>query len=122
MLGDQQRESLVLIIDAIAALCVPVQDVGKIPLLKEQVGVALARHVPKGIERFGSVHATWMFTYEKFNFWLCRRALNRRHPAANILRTYQVIVWVKFELKNPMGYHSTYPHLLFPPCSPNIQA
>lgn len=43
MLGDQQRESLVLFMDVIAALCVPVQDEEKIPLLKEQVGVALAR-------------------------------------------------------------------------------
>ena len=43
MLGDQQRESLVLFMDAIAALCAPVQNEGKIPFLKEQVGVALAR-------------------------------------------------------------------------------
>ena len=43
MLGDQQRESLVLFMDAIAVLCVPVQDEGKIPLLKEQVGVGLAQ-------------------------------------------------------------------------------
>lgn len=43
MLGDQQIESLVLFMDAIAALCVPVQDEGKIPLLKEQVCVALAQ-------------------------------------------------------------------------------
>ena len=43
MLGDQPIESLVLFMDPIAALCVPVQDEGKIPLLKEQVGVALAQ-------------------------------------------------------------------------------
>ena len=42
MLGDQQRESLVLFMDAIAALCAPLQDEAKIPLLKEQVDVTLA--------------------------------------------------------------------------------
>ena len=46
MLGDRQRESLVLFMDAIAALCVPYQDASRIPVLKEQVDVALA-HVER---------------------------------------------------------------------------
>ena len=50
-------------------------------------------------ERFGPVHGTWMFAYERFNSWLCRRALNRRHPEATILRTYQVMLSVSFEHK-----------------------
>ena len=43
MLGDQQRHSIVLFVDAINALNAPVQEEGKIPLLKEQVAVALAQ-------------------------------------------------------------------------------
>lgn len=46
MLGDRQRESLVLFMDAIAALCVPCQDASRIPVLKEQVDLALA-HVER---------------------------------------------------------------------------
>ena len=40
---DAQRESLVMFMDAIAALCAPLQDEAKIPSLKEKVDVALAR-------------------------------------------------------------------------------
>jgi len=43
MLGDQQRQSLVLFVDAIAAVCAPFQDAAKVQFLKEQVDVALAR-------------------------------------------------------------------------------
>ena len=50
-------------------------------------------HLPEGIERFGPVHGTWMFAYERFNSWLCRRALSRKHPEATIMRTYQVIIY-----------------------------
>ena len=59
----------------------------------------ILHHLPEGIERFGPVHGTWMFAYERFNSWLCRRALNRRHPEATILRTYQVMLSVSFEHK-----------------------
>ena len=40
---DAQRESLVMFMDAIAALCAPLQGEAKIPSLKEKVDVALAR-------------------------------------------------------------------------------
>ena len=42
MLGDQQQESLILFMDAIAALCAPFQDSVNIPLLEEQLSEALA--------------------------------------------------------------------------------
>ena len=50
----------------------------------------ILHHLPEGIQKFGPVHGTWMFAYERFNSWLCRRAMNRKHPEATILRTYQV--------------------------------
>lgn len=43
MLGDEQRKTIILFTDAIAALCAPSQDAAKIEHLKEQVNVALAR-------------------------------------------------------------------------------
>lgn len=42
MLGDRQQEALVNFTDAVAALCAPSQDRGKLSQLKEQVDVALA--------------------------------------------------------------------------------
>ena len=43
MLGDEQRQTVILFMDAIAALCAPSQDAAKIEHLKEQVNVALAQ-------------------------------------------------------------------------------
>jgi len=43
MLGDEQHETVVCFMDAIAALCAPSQDTAKIDKLQEQVDVALAR-------------------------------------------------------------------------------
>lgn len=57
----------------------------------------ILHHLPEGIEKFGPVHGTWMFAYERFNSWLCRRALSRKHPEATILRTYQVMLPVSCE-------------------------
>ncbi len=31
-----------------------------------------------------------MYPYERFNSWMCRRALNRRYPEATIMATYRV--------------------------------
>ena len=42
MLGDEQHETVVCFMDAIAALCAPSQDTAKIDKLQE-VDVALAR-------------------------------------------------------------------------------
>ena len=43
MLGDNQQETLIQFMDAIAALCAPFQDKARIEALKEKVAVALAR-------------------------------------------------------------------------------
>lgn len=60
----------------------------------------ILHHLPEGIEKFGPVHGTWMFAYETFNSWLCRRALGRKHPEATILRTYRVMLPVSWEAKH----------------------
>ena len=43
MLGNEQQESLILFMDAIAAICAPSQSRESIQSLKQQVVVALAR-------------------------------------------------------------------------------
>lgn len=43
MLGDTQQETLIQFMDAIAALCSPIQDKARIKALKEKVAVALAQ-------------------------------------------------------------------------------
>ena len=43
----------------------------------------ILHHIVDGI-RFGPVYSTWMFPYERFNSWMCRRALNRAHPEATV--------------------------------------
>ena len=43
MLGDEQHKTVILFMDAIAAICAPSEDTAKIEHLKEQVNVALAR-------------------------------------------------------------------------------
>ena len=52
----------------------------------------ILQYMPEEIGQFGPVRSTWKFAYERFNSWLCRRALKRRHPEATILRTYQVMI------------------------------
>ena len=35
--------------------------------------------IPDGIATYGPVYGTWMYSFERFNSWMCRRALTRGH-------------------------------------------
>ena len=50
----------------------------------------ILHHVADGLKRYGPVHSMWMYPYERFNSWTCRRATNRRGPEATIIETYRV--------------------------------
>ena len=52
----------------------------------------LLHHIPEGLSKYGPVYGTWMWQYERFNSWICRRVLNRQHPEATVLETYRVFV------------------------------
>ena len=52
----------------------------------------LMRHIAEGINKFGPVYGTWMFSFERFNSWMCQRALNRATPEATIIETYRVSI------------------------------
>ena len=49
----------------------------------------LLHHAVEGIQRYGPVYSTWMYPFERFNSWLCRRVLNRARPEATVMETYR---------------------------------
>jgi hypothetical protein len=58
----------------------------------------LLHHIVPGIEKFGPVYGTWMFSFERFNSWMCRRALNRANPEATVLETYRVSINYEYRI------------------------
>jgi len=56
----------------------------------QDITTHLLHHVVNGIRQFGPVYSTWMYPFERFNSWICRRALNRYRPEATIMETYRV--------------------------------
>ena len=50
----------------------------------------LLHHIVDGLMWFGPVYSTWMYSFERFNSWLCKRALNRFRPEATVMETYRV--------------------------------
>ena len=61
-------------------------------VLIQDITTHLMHHIIDGIEQFGPVYSTWMYSYERFNSWLSRRALNRFRPEATIMETYRVSI------------------------------
>lgn len=60
-------------------------------LCYKDITTHLMHHIVDSIKRFGPVYSTWMYAFERFNSWLCRRALNRYRPEATTMETYRVI-------------------------------
>ena len=46
-------------------------------------------HIVEGIKKYGLVYTTWMYPYERFNFWMCQS-----FAKATIMQTYSVCVCV----------------------------
>lgn len=61
-------------------------------------------HIVEGIRRFGPVYAAWMYPFERFNSWMCQRALNRAHPEITIMETYRVCIVYAHNPLHYMGY------------------
>lgn len=59
-------------------------------LFHQVITMHLMHHIAEGIEKFGPVYGTWMYPFERFNSWMCQRALNRAHPEITIMETYRV--------------------------------
>lgn len=130
ILKQTQRLTLFQLLDVICDLCAEEQDAQQLDNLSQRVNIALAlmerdwpisllnitthllHHiVPLSIARFGPVYGTWMYVFERFNSFLCKRALNKRYPEASAVETYRLFEWVHFmrETKRmPDGYVQTH--------------
>lgn len=114
MLGEQQRLTLFRLLDSISDLCNESQCLDDLDELEERLNESLAllerdfpltlqnitthilHHVVDGIRNFGPVYGTWMFVFERFNSWICKRALNMRHPESCVIETYILFDWCQF--------------------------
>ena len=50
----------------------------------------MVHHVVDGIKLHGPVHSMWMYVYERFNSWVCKRVTNRSQPETTVMQTYKV--------------------------------
>lgn len=67
----------------------------------------LLNHVVEGISKLGPVYGTWMYSFERFNSWMCQRVLNRANPETTVIQTYRVCILYTM--------HGTYSCLKQPP-------
>lgn len=56
----------------------------------------VATHIVSGIRKYGPIYSTWMYMFESFNSWICKRALNMRYPEASVIETCLVFYWFRF--------------------------
>ena len=114
LLGETQRKTLFRFLDCLTLLCAESQNLRKLDAIEEEVNICIAlmerdfplcihnitthllHHITDGIVKFGPVYSTWMFVFERFNSWLCQRALNKRSPEATIIETYIIYDWCQF--------------------------
>lgn len=118
MLSDQCRETLFLLFDSLTELCQEKVNSDDTDLIELRLNKALAlferefpvclqnitthilHHIPDGINRYGPVYGTWMFVYERFNSWICKRVLNMRYPEATAIETFLIHDWCHFMLSS----------------------
>ena len=114
MLGRNQRKTLYKLFDLLQCICDDQVNNDSIDELEEEVHTVLAlierdfpvsmqvivfhllHHLPFYLKRFGPVHSFWMYNYERFNSWITRRCLNRRHPESTVIETYRLAEWANF--------------------------
>jgi hypothetical protein len=114
VLSDTCRQTLFRLFDSISDLCKESHDLDGINELEAKLNAALAclerdfplslqnvtthllHHIPEGIKLYGPVYGTWMFVFERFNSWLCKRTLNMRYPEATAVETFLIYDWCQF--------------------------
>lgn len=92
-LSKHCRETLFFFLDVVAELCNEHQcpdDLNDLeikldkalallerdfPLTLQNITTHIMHHVIQGIRNLGPVYGTWMFVYERFNSWICKRFL-----------------------------------------------
>ena len=56
----------------------------------QNISMHMVHHVVDGIKLHGPVHSMWMYVYERFNSWVCKRVTNRSQPETTVMQTYKV--------------------------------
>ena len=69
---------------------------GDFPLTLQNITTHLLHHIPDGLKNYGPVYGTWMYVFERFNSWLSKRTLHRRHPEATAIETYLLYDFCQF--------------------------
>ena len=91
-LSNKCRTTLFYLLDCISEVCSECQSVDKLDDIDKELNSALdaleqcfplhlltitthiLRHIVAGIKQYGPVYGTWMFVFERFNSWICKRA------------------------------------------------
>ncbi|XP_021354483.1 uncharacterized protein LOC110450989 [Mizuhopecten yessoensis] len=118
LLGNLQRRTLFMLLDCFSDICCEHQSLDELDELEGRFNTALARlerdfpitlqnitthilhHIIDGIRSFGPVYGTWMYVFERFNSWLCKRSLNMCHPEATATETYILYDWCQFMIQS----------------------
>lgn len=113
-LSERCRKTLFIVLDSLTNLChehVSVEDIDQIevdlnralallerdfPLSLANITTHILHHIPDGIRRYGPVYGTWMYVFERFNSWICKRALNMRYPESTVIETFIIHDWCNF--------------------------
>lgn len=126
------RDTLYLLFDCITDLCsekISVEEVDLLevklnkvlPLLEmnfpthlQNITTHILHHIPDGIRRYGPVYGTWMFVFERFNSWICKRVTNMQYPEATAIETFLLHDWCHYMLSSgraPKSIDSLMPNL-----------
>lgn len=115
-LASQQQKTLFLLFDCLADLCAESQcleGIGNLeirlnralallerdfPVSLQNITTHLLHHMVDTLKRCGPVYGTWMYAFERFNSWICQRALNMRYPESTVIETYLIFDWCQFML------------------------
>ena len=130
MLSEQCRKTLFSLLDILAELCAECHSSDALDHMECQLNIALAslekdfpltlqnitthilHHIIPGIRRYGPVYGTWMYVFERFNSWICKRALNMRYPEATVMETFVIYDWCQFMAASgrmPQGFKAFNP-------------
>lgn len=58
------------------------------PIHLQNITTHLLHHIPDGLRRTGPVYSSWMYVFERFNSWICKRVQNMRYPEATAVETF----------------------------------
>lgn len=114
MLGEDPRKTLFKLLDSIQEICKETQSLDDLdemdrklsralallerdyPVYLQNITTHLLHHIIEGIKQYGPIYSTWMYVFERFNSWICKRALNKCHPENTAIETFIIFDWCQF--------------------------